>query len=231
MEALQLMISTYTETPNFGDAKKFQEELESVSTKVGNLSQDLISLNRELDLVESKMNLNMRHSLLATTSRSLLSLDNSSLSGGSDSTGYGSQESNDAVDKGGDSHDTNEEVTESEEIKYSGDRITSVSSHMKSTPITNKCEDKDKDIIEDNDDKIEVLSDDSDEFGDDPLPLSHQCVVAMYYYDGAEEGTLTMQEGEEFVVTSQEVDGWIKVKRRADPGEEGYVPFAFTQIM
>ena len=127
MEALQLMISTYTETPNFGDAKKFQEELESVSTKVGNLSQDLISLNRELDLVESKMNLNMRHSLLATTSRSLLSLDNSSLSGGSDSTGYGSQESNDAVNKGGDSHDTNDEVSESEEMKDSVDRISSVS--------------------------------------------------------------------------------------------------------
>ena len=40
-----------------------------------------------------------------------------------------------------------------------------------------------------------------------------------------------MVEGEEFEVTSEEVDGWIKVRRRREGVEEGYVPFAFTQIL
>ena len=40
-----------------------------------------------------------------------------------------------------------------------------------------------------------------------------------------------MVEGEEFEVTSEEVDGWIKVKRQKEGSEEGYVPFAFTQML
>ena len=110
MKALQLMIQTYTETPDFGDSRNFQEELNNVATKVENLSKDINSLNRELDLVESKMNLNMRHSLLAAPSRSLVSLDNSTQSGGSDSIGYGSQSSNTDCDKVEDSlHDCDKE--------------------------------------------------------------------------------------------------------------------------
>ena len=38
-----------------------------------------------------------------------------------------------------------------------------------------------------------------------------------------------MEEGEEFEVTGEYVDGWIKVKREMQSCEEGYVPFAFTQ--
>ena len=51
MNALQLMVLTYTETSNFGDAKQFEEELDIVTRKMENLSTDLTSLNRELDLV------------------------------------------------------------------------------------------------------------------------------------------------------------------------------------
>ena len=46
MKALQLMIQTYTETPDFGDSRNFQDELNIVATKVENLSKDLHSLNR-----------------------------------------------------------------------------------------------------------------------------------------------------------------------------------------
>ena len=49
------------------------------------------------------------------------------------------------------------------------------------------------------------------------------------HYDGAENGTLSMEQGEEFEVTGEDVDGWIKVKRKMKTSEEGYVPFAFTQ--
>ena len=41
MHALQLMIKTYTETPEFGDASKFQDELDLVIQKVHKLSKTL----------------------------------------------------------------------------------------------------------------------------------------------------------------------------------------------
>jgi len=227
MEALQLMILTYTETPNFGDAQKFKEELEAVSRKVEKLSQDLTCLNRELDLVDSKMNLNMRHSLLAAPSRSLVSLDNSSLSGGSDTTGYGSQESNSGTDKANDTQDTNEEFAESENFNHDHKPFIS---DVQSLSINNKNENEEKEFSEEGDGN-ERLSDCSDEFEDEHMSPSQQYLVALYYYDGAEEGTLSMVEGEEFEVTGEEVDGWIKVKRRQDGSEEGYVPFAFMQML
>ena len=40
-----------------------------------------------------------------------------------------------------------------------------------------------------------------------------------------------MEAGEEFEVTSEDIDGWIKVKRKNQSNEEGYVPFAFTQML
>ena len=223
------MIFTYTETPNFGDTLKFKEELKAVSRKVENLSQDLISLNRELDLVESKMNMNMRHSLLAAPSRSLVSLDNSSLSGGSDTTGYGSQESNSGTDKVSDSQDTNDDFVEIEK-DIANVKLKSLLNDVETLSINNKNANEEK-YFSTEGDKCDRLSDDSDEFEDEIMSNSQQYLVALYHYDGAEEGTLAMAEGEEFEVTGEEVDGWIKVRRRQEGVEEGYVPFAFTQIL
>ena len=229
MEALKLMILTYTETPNFGDAQKFKEELEVVSKKVENLSQDLTSLNRELDLVESKMNLNMRHSLLAAPSRSLVSLDNSSLSGCSDTTGYGSQESNAGPDKISDSQHAKQDCVEIEKDKPNHE-LKHFLNDAQSLSINNNQVNEEKEVSVE-EDKSEILSDDSDEFEDELLSPRQQYLVAMYNYDGSEEGTMAMVEREEFEVTSEEVDGWIKVRRRQEGGEEAYVPFAFTRIL
>ena len=221
------MILTYTETPNFGDPKKFEEELNIVKGKVENLSADLISLNRELDLVESKMNLNMRHSLLAAPSRSLVSLGTSTLSGGSDSTGYGSQDSNAGADKVV-KVDDSELPSESENIKDSLDNETpntEVSFNDNTVGIKGSSE-----ILNEEGESSDRLSNDWDEeFEDDSKNLPLQLLVALYHYDGADEGTLEMQEGEEFIVTGEDVDGWIKVKRKMQNCEEGYIPFAFTQ--
>ena len=38
-----------------------------------------------------------------------------------------------------------------------------------------------------------------------------------------------MEQGEEFEVTGEYVDGWIKVKRKMQKSEEGYVPFSVCQ--
>merc|ERR1711953_251887 len=65
-QALQLMIDTYKETPEFGDGKKFQQELKVVTERVARLEEELSSLNRSLDLVESAMCLNIRNSLISS---------------------------------------------------------------------------------------------------------------------------------------------------------------------
>jgi len=48
IKALQLMVATYTQNPKFGDAKKFQAELDSATHRVQLLESSLHSLNREL---------------------------------------------------------------------------------------------------------------------------------------------------------------------------------------
>ena len=234
MKALQLMIQTYTETPDFGDSRNFQEELNIVVTKVENLSKDMNSLNRELDLVESKMNLNMRHSLLAAPSRSSDSLDNSTQSGGSDSIGYGSKSSTTDCDKVGDSVHNKEDVIENvNEMEYVAEDESKQTINTEVNCTESPCISLECSSININDSsdymQSEKLSD--EEFDDEPLQPSQACLVALYPYDGGEEGTLSMKEGEEFEVTSEDVDGWIKVKRMNQSNEEGFVPFAYTQIL
>jgi len=65
-QALQLMIDTYKQTPEFGDGKKFEQELKIVTERVARLEQELSSLNHQLDLVESAMCLNIRNSLISS---------------------------------------------------------------------------------------------------------------------------------------------------------------------
>jgi len=57
------MIDAYKENPEYGSVKKFQHELKAAVERVTKLDTELTSLNRDLDLVESSMCLNIRHSL------------------------------------------------------------------------------------------------------------------------------------------------------------------------
>jgi len=89
VQALQLMINTYKENPEYGNVKKFEQELKLASDKVNRLDTELSSLNRELDLVESAMCLNIRHSLLSS---------HDSYSEGSDGTSHNSVDTSDTLD-------------------------------------------------------------------------------------------------------------------------------------
>eukprot|EP00092_Neocalanus_flemingeri_P031176 GFUD01033867.1.p1 GENE.GFUD01033867.1~~GFUD01033867.1.p1 ORF type:complete len:570 (+),score=214.86 GFUD01033867.1:46-1755(+) len=225
-QALQLMIDTYTKTPEFGDASKFQQELDIVSQKVEKLSQELSILNRDLDLVESKMNLNMRHSLLATPSRSLLSMNTSS----SSSTG-----SDKSDDQEGDNHEIH-----GDDIKVIAEE--SLLSPLEKHECLEICSDTidhssvmKSDISEEfnevnSEDRNIVLDAWDDDFEDAYPESSYQTIIALYSYDGAEEGTLSMNVGDEFEVQGVDIDGWIKVKRRGFI-EEGFIPFAFTKLL
>merc|ERR1719376_880374 len=89
MRALQLMIQTYTNTPQFGDAAKFQPELNSIAAKVQRQEAELSALQRSLDLVESKMSLNCGGSLLGARSVESLTLRGSLGEGDSQGSGEG----------------------------------------------------------------------------------------------------------------------------------------------
>merc|ERR1719397_1291049 len=89
MRALQLMIQTYTNTPQFGDAAKFQPELNSIAAKVQRQEAELSALQRSLDLVESKMSLNCGVSLLGARSVESLTLRGSLGEGDSQGSGEG----------------------------------------------------------------------------------------------------------------------------------------------
>ncbi|XP_054836064.1 formin-binding protein 1-like isoform X2 [Eublepharis macularius] len=68
-----------------------------------------------------------------------------------------------------------------------------------------------------------------DEFeDDDPLPAIGHC-KAMYPFDGHNEGTLAMKEGEIlYIIEEDKGDGWTRARRQN--GEEGYVPTSYIDV-
>ncbi|XP_072918801.1 formin-binding protein 1-like isoform X1 [Hemitrygon akajei] len=68
-----------------------------------------------------------------------------------------------------------------------------------------------------------------DEFEDDePLPAIGHC-KALYPFDGQNEGTLSMQEGEVlYVIEEDKGDGWTRARKQN--GQEGYVPTSYIDI-
>ncbi|XP_040215940.1 formin-binding protein 1-like isoform X3 [Rana temporaria] len=69
-----------------------------------------------------------------------------------------------------------------------------------------------------------------DEFDDDddPLPAIGHC-KALYPFDGNNEGTLSMKEGEVmYIIEEDKGDGWTRARRQN--GEEGYVPTSYIDL-
>ena len=57
-----------------------------------------------------------------------------------------------------------------------------------------------------------------------------ETAVALYHYnDDTIENSITMEVGEEFIVTEVDDGGWTKVKSKTSFSEEGYVPTAYLQ--
>ncbi|XP_057687281.1 formin-binding protein 1-like isoform X2 [Corythoichthys intestinalis] len=73
-------------------------------------------------------------------------------------------------------------------------------------------------------------SDFDDDFDDDePLPSIGTC-KSLYPFQGQNEGTLSMCEGELLsVVEEDKGDGWTRVRRNAD--QEGYVPTSYIKVL
>eukprot|EP00066_Takifugu_rubripes_P013726 XP_011602992.1 PREDICTED: formin-binding protein 1 isoform X9 [Takifugu rubripes] len=68
-----------------------------------------------------------------------------------------------------------------------------------------------------------------DEFDDeDSLPTIGTC-KALYPFEGHNEGTIAMAEGEVlYVIEEDKGDGWTRVRRNQD--EEGYVPTSYVEV-
>ncbi|XP_053360841.1 formin-binding protein 1a isoform X1 [Clarias gariepinus] len=68
-----------------------------------------------------------------------------------------------------------------------------------------------------------------DEFDDEePLPTIGTC-KALYPFEGQNEGTIPMVEGEMlYVIEEDKGDGWTRVRRNED--EEGYVPTSYIKL-
>ena len=165
------MIQTYQATPEFGDGKKFQQELKVVTERLGRLETQLAGLNRELDLVESARCLHSRNSLISPPTDT-----------GSETSDYTSSNS----------IDDNLESAGEEEEDWAGEFEVEV----KHSPARK--------------------------------------LLALYSYDGSEEGTIAIKLGEELDLLEEDVDGWSRVRRsgcvqeKEEEEEEGFIPTSFT---
>nr|KAF6314511.1 formin binding protein 1 [Myotis myotis] len=78
--------------------------------------------------------------------------------------------------------------------------------------------------------EVKVLATDfDDEFDDEePLPAIGTC-KALYTFDGQNEGTISVVEGETlYVIEEDKGDGWTRIRRNED--EEGYVPTSYVEV-
>ncbi|XP_063100292.1 formin-binding protein 1 isoform X4 [Cavia porcellus] len=78
--------------------------------------------------------------------------------------------------------------------------------------------------------ELKVLAADfDDEFDDEePLPALGTC-KALYAFEGQNEGTISVAEGETlYVIEEDKGDGWTRIRRGED--EEGYVPTSYVEV-
>ncbi|KAK6468821.1 cdc42-interacting protein 4-like protein isoform X1 [Huso huso] len=97
-------------------------------------------------------------------------------------------------------------------------------SHSKDSPDSAHSDDSNQDSS-----SQPIYAEFEDDFEDEDsvLPIG-QC-TAVFHFDGASEGTISMREGEVFsVVEEDKGDGWTRVRRVN--GDEGYVPTSYVKI-
>ncbi|XP_053415704.1 formin-binding protein 1 isoform X11 [Nycticebus coucang] len=78
--------------------------------------------------------------------------------------------------------------------------------------------------------EVKVLATDfDDEFDDEePLPAIGTC-KALYTFEGQNEGTISVVEGETlYIIEEDKGDGWTRIRRSED--EEGYVPTSYVEV-
>ncbi|XP_069603622.1 formin-binding protein 1 isoform X20 [Ranitomeya imitator] len=103
------------------------------------------------------------------------------------------------------------------------------------TPVSNCAQDRespDGSYTEDQSQETEVKvtpTEFDDDFDDEePLPTIGTC-KALYPFDGENEGTISVSEGEVLsVIEEDKGDGWTRIRRNEE--EEGYVPTSYIEV-
>ncbi|XP_032904974.1 formin-binding protein 1 isoform X7 [Amblyraja radiata] len=77
--------------------------------------------------------------------------------------------------------------------------------------------------------KVAAQNEFDDEFDDEEVLTSIGTCKAMYPFEGQNEGTIMITEGETLTVIEEDKgDGWTRVRRSED--EEGYVPTSYVEV-
>ncbi|XP_072344755.1 formin-binding protein 1 isoform X1 [Scyliorhinus torazame] len=77
--------------------------------------------------------------------------------------------------------------------------------------------------------KVAAQSEFDDEFDDEEILAAIGTCKAVYSFEGQNEGTIAMAEGETLrVIEEDKGDGWTRVRRSED--EEGYVPTSYVEV-
>ena len=215
VRALDVMVDTYTKNPNFGDVKKFQNEINAARTKLKLLESELLGLRSGLSLVMNGLeDAGSRSPSLArsTLTRSKMSIGSSVTS---DLSQVRSMDS--PSDLSGVRIDSPSDL--------SGARMDSDSpNHSKEEDYEEFPRDSDPGDIE-----IAVPP------PPPPMPLppaagqTNQFAEAQYDYDDPDDTTLSIVAGDRFLIIEADNDGWTKVRRIAD-GAEGFVPSSYIEI-
>merc|ERR1719400_638031 len=217
ISALRLMVQSYTNNPKFGDASKFQSELDTAIYNVQVLESDLHAVNIQLKDLNNKLEDKKSETAYSPRYSSIGSPNNS------DSANNGTQFINTPI--------TIQRIDYSPMTR----RSSSIQSGSVGYGTTSNC---DSDSIE-NSDKGNIPVDEND-FIEDTIEQEEAeeiTVMAVYDYDGAcGESSIPITSGEYLVLLEHDIDGWTKVSRKFHSGDprrpsEGFVPTAYLQFV
>merc|ERR1719400_3031760 len=216
ISALRLMVQSYTNNPKFGDASKFQSELDTAIYNVQVLESDLHAVNIQLKDLNNKLEDKKSETAYSPRYSSIGSPNNSNNNG---------------------CPGINTPIT-IQRIDYSPmtRRSSSIQSGSVGYGTTSNC---DSDSIE-NSDKGNIPVDENDFIEEDTTDNddSHEMtVMAVYDYDGAcGESSIPITSGESLVLVEDDIEGWTKVRRKFKSSDqthpsEGFVPTAYLQFV
>jgi len=211
------MVQSYTNNPKFGDASKFQSELDSAIYNVQVLESDLHALNIQLKDLNNKLEDKKSDTLYSPRYSSYIGSPNNGGLNGS-------------------SQFVNAPIVINR-IDYSPltRRSSSIQSGSVGYGTTSNC---DSDSIENSDkgnigvDENDFIEDDNIDHDDDEIT-----VMAVYDYDGAcGESSIPITSGEYLLLIEHDIEGWTKVRRKFCSSDqsipsEGFVPTAYLQFV
>ena len=239
MSALQLMVKSYTENPQYGDVTKFRAELDKVTHSVQLLESDLYSLHSQLREVSTQLPGPARVSAApapADTCSDIYTCSDTQ----SQSSGYPSSASSGDADTQSLAETSSTRGSSCGDTRDYRDAIQSLLTSspgyylpLPSSAAAPAAAISEVEAVEDEDlppPPAEMLEggDASDGAGD-KWSCGGDVVTALYPFAVMAEGNISMAEGEQFLRQGEDEGGWVRVRRRLGV-EEGFVPTAFLDF-